>query len=226
MGAGGTFLPAPYSSLEDGAAVAKDPLNKTSMAPTDWRPQLVVVGCSTGGPIAVQKILQPLPSSFRVPIVIAQHMPKGFTRQFAQRLNSTCPLRVLEGADGMVLETGTAYIAPAGFLTKISKEHAQPLSLKVCEVEAKDWLYRPSVDELFLSAAEAIQRSLLAVVMTGMGSDGLKGAQAIKHNGGYVVTESPETAVIYGMPRAVYEAGHSDVQLPVSEISTFLSQFA
>lgn len=199
--------------------------SKTSAIPPDWRAEIVVIGCSTGGPVAVQKVLQSLPKGMPAPIVVAQHMPKGFTKQFADRLNTLCALKVVEGENGVLLQAGTAYILPAGYLTSLKRNSTGRIVLQVDEADAAKWLYRPSVDLLFSTAATAAGTGVLAVVMTGMGRDGAKGAQTVRQQGGYVITESEETAVIYGMPRAVYESGASNLQVPLSDIATVIQRY-
>lgn len=199
---------------------------KAPSIPADWRAEIVAIGCSTGGPVAVQKVLQALSKSALAPIVIAQHMPKGFTAQFAERLNTVCVLDVMEGQNGTILKAGTVYISPASYITRVVRKADGRLSLDVQDANPQEWLYRPSVDLLLSSAAAASPHQVLAVVMTGMGRDGTKGAQAVRETGGYVVTESAETAVIYGMPKSVYEAGHSNLQVPLQDIAGVIQRYA
>lgn len=176
----------------------------------------VVIGSSTGGPAALTQLL----SAFeRVPpraFFVAQHMPGGFTRGFAERLDRLTPFRVREARGGETAERGTVLIAPGGaHLTFESRGSRIVTRLEEgCEADR----FVPSVDRLFSSAAKHFGSQLLAVVLTGMGDDGRAGACQVKRSGGRVIAESEETAVIYGMPRQVVSAGAADRVLPLYEI--------
>lgn len=166
--------------------------------------ELVIIGTSTGGPPALQEILGKIPANFPCPILVVQHMPVGFTAALAQRLDKLSSLRVKEAEEGDKLEAGTVYIAPAGKHLKVSRRTGE---LRVwLDNSPKDVLHMPSVDVLLSSAAGVSGRKCLAFVLTGMGRDGAVGAQAIKSAGGRVVVESEETAIVFGMPKAVMEA--------------------
>ncbi|OZB80680.1 MAG: hypothetical protein B7X28_06255, partial [Halothiobacillus sp. 13-55-253] len=174
---------------------------------------LVVIGSSTGGPAALQTVLQEIPANFPVPIVIAQHMPASFTGPFASRLNSSMALNVVEAKDGAPLVAGTAYIVPGG---KHGEVHLRSGTLNFSEREpAAGENFRPSVNFLFQSAAQAAGSDVLAVVLTGMGDDGTEGARAIRAASGHVWAQDQASSVIYGMPAAVAKAGLTEAVLPL-----------
>jgi len=173
------------------------------------RTDIVGIGVSTGGPTALQKVLSQLPKDFPVPVIIAQHMPAGFTASLASRLDSLSGVRVKEVEDGEVLKGGTAYIGKAGMQFQIKRD-SKGFVARVDGDAPIETLYKPSVDIMFLSMARESGRGVLAVVMTGMGNDGLKGMKALKAQGAYSIAESEKTCIVYGMPRSVVEAGLVD----------------
>jgi two-component system chemotaxis response regulator CheB len=174
----------------------------------DAKCDVVVLGISTGGPQALRQVIPELPAGFPVPVVIVLHMPVGYTEMYAQRLNTLAPLDVREAREGDEVRAGAVLIAPAGkHLTFVRDRDAVRAHL---DDRPTDSQHRPSVDELFRSAAETYGARVLGVVMTGMGSDGLLGAGHIKAQGGRIVTEAESSCVVYGMPRVVAEASLSD----------------
>ena len=179
--------------------------------------EIVAIGTSTGGPSALQTVLPQLPADFPVPVLVAQHMPPGFTGPLAQRLNGLSSLNVREGVNGEVLKPGTVYIAPAGKQMQVQKRTGQ-LFLVIGDESPIPTLYHPSVDVMFISLAKEVGKGTLGVVMTGMGSDGLKGMKEIKKLDGFAIAEAEETCVVYGMPRALVDAGLSDRVVPLGEI--------
>ena len=170
---------------------------------------IVVIGISTGGPQALKALIPKLPSGFPVPIAIVLHMPVGYTELYARKLDEQSQLTVVEAQGGEAMEAGHVYIAPAGRHLTLRRNAAGHV-LTHLDVRPIDTPYRPSVDALFHSAAEAYGARVLGIVMTGMGSDGREGAAWIKAKGGTVLTEAEETCVVYGMPRSIVEAGLSD----------------
>lgn len=179
-------------------------------------PPVVVIGSSTGGPPALVQIFGAFTEPPRCTFLVAQHMPAGFTRGFAERLDRLTTLRVREAVDGEELESGTILIAPGGFHLELESRAARVVTRLT--PDASSARYVPSVDQLFCSAAKQYGENLLAVVLTGMGDDGRKGACQVKQSGGRVIVESEETAVIYGMPKQVVNAGAADQVLPLQEI--------
>lgn len=182
------------------------------------RYDLLLIGCSTGGPGALQTILPRFSAETRVPILVIQHMPQGFTGPLAERFDTICPMRVKEAATGDVLEPGTIYIAPAGFQTYTKRRPDGSVQLLIDSSSPIETVYTPSVDVALLSATQVFRERLLTVIMTGMGKDGLIGCGEAKKNGGYVVVEAEESCIVYGMPRAVFEAGLADRQVPLQEM--------
>jgi len=183
---------------------------------------LVIIGSSTGGPSALQTVLPRFAPDFPVPILVVQHMPPGFTKSFADRFNHLCNLHVKEAEDGDLLEPGTIFIAPSGFQTLIEERRNGSKCLRIQAESPIPTLYKPSVDVTLLSAAPIFGGRLLAVILTGMGVDGLEGCKKVKEHQGRVVVEAEESCVVYGMPKAVFEAGYADRQMALSSIYPFI----
>ncbi len=179
--------------------------------------RLVLIGSSTGGPKALQTVIEQLPASLPVPVVIAQHMPPQFTTALAKRLDETCKIRVKEVVDNEPLVAGTVYISPGGLHTRVS-----PTQCKVSPDKGES-LYKPSVDVLAESVGAAFGRNVLAVMLTGMGNDGMKEFVKLKQLGAHVIAQDKDTCVVYGMPKAVVEAGAATEVLPLEEIGRRIS---
>lgn len=180
--------------------------------------ELVAIGTSTGGPAALTEIFKNLPRDLPAGVVIAQHMPPGFTSSLASRLNDLGNLPVKEVQDGELLTKGRAFLAPAGFQTEVERKGGE-VRLRVFEKPPFPTLYKPSVDVLFLSVAQVYGSSALGVIMTGMGSDGASGLRAIKKAAGYVLAQDEASSIVYGMPKAAIEAGVVDKVLPLTKLS-------
>jgi len=168
----------------------------------------VVIGSSTGGPTALQEILSSLPGDLPVGVAVSQHMPAGYTRAFAERLNKYSEWFIKEAEEGEPVTHGKALVAPGGYHMTIVRENAES-KIHVIKKHPGD-KHVPSVDKLFSTAAQVYGQRLLAVVLTGMGNDGTAGALEIKKEGGMVFAESSETAIVYGMPREAAECGAAD----------------
>jgi len=179
---------------------------------------LVAIGTSTGGPKALQEILPRLPANFPVPIVIAQHMPPNFTGPFAQRLNQLSQIEVREAKDGDALMPGLALVAPGSGNMRVMRTGAIETVARISE-SREEFVYRPSVDALMLSAAEVYPGRTLSLVLTGMGNDGLVGVKSVKESGGRVFVQDEDTCVVYGMPKAIVDAGLVDKVLKLEEIA-------
>ncbi len=177
--------------------------------------ELVAIGCSTGGPPALQHVFQTLPM-LPIPIVVAQHMPQAFTRLFAERVNKLTSYTVKEGDDGEMLEGGTVYVAPGGMQMEV-RRIAEGMQIRVFPAKVND-LYAPSVDRLLISASEACGDRLVAIIMTGMGDDGAQAIRRVRERGGRTIAESPQTAIIFGMPNEAIKTGCIDLVLPLGEI--------
>lgn len=176
---------------------------------------LLLIGASTGGPPAIQQVLEDLRAPLPVPICIVQHMPLGFTRAFAERLNAHLPMTVVEASHGERLVGGTAYIAPSGMHLRVRAEGDALVGILTTRPE--DATHCPSVDVLFESAVEIAARSV-AVLLTGMGSDGAHGMCRLKEAGAWTIVQNEASSIVYGMPRAAYEAGGASERLHINRI--------
>lgn len=183
------------------------------------RARIVVVGVSTGGPFALQKIIPLFPADFPLPVVVVQHMPPHFTASLAKRLDQMSDLPVREAEDQMPIESGTVYIAQGG--KHLVFEGRSRLMLRTPD-EPADVLHKPSVDVMFNSAAEAYNGRVLGAILTGMGKDGREGARMIREKGGRIIAQDEESCVVYGMPRAVAEAGLVDAVVPLDHVADTL----
>jgi two-component system chemotaxis response regulator CheB len=178
---------------------------------------VLVIGSSTGGPEALARVIPALPATLPVPVLVVQHMPPVFTRQFAQRLDRLSALRVVEAADGTPLLPGTVHLAPGDYHL-VLRGTARGLATALNQAPPENFC-RPAVDPLFRSAVEAFDGAVLAVVLTGMGSDGRAGAADIRAAGGHVVVQDQATSVVWGMPGAIATAGLADEILPLDRIA-------
>ncbi|HAT8555600.1 TPA: chemotaxis-specific protein-glutamate methyltransferase CheB [Vibrio vulnificus] len=179
--------------------------------------QLTAIGTSTGGPVALQKILTKLPANYPHPIVLIQHMPATFTAAFASRLNSLCKIQVKEAEDGDVLQAGVAYLAPGGKQMMID---GRPGAARLRIIDGGERMnYKPCVDVTFGSAAKIYADKVLSMVLTGMGADGREGARMLKSAGATIWAQDEDSCVVYGMPQAVAKAGLSTEDLPLERIA-------
>jgi len=181
---------------------------------------LVVVGASTGGPVAIQSLVCSLPKEFRVPLVLAVHMPGNFTTAFAERLDSICALNVREAVDGDRLQVGMALLAPGGKQLSFVRKGAD--TFVRIRAGKEEETYKPCIDTTLESAARVLRDGVLAVILTGMGSDGSQGASMLKQCDSTVWSQDEASCVIYGMPQAVEKRGLSDLVLPLNEIGPAL----
>lgn len=182
----------------------------------------VVIGASTGGPRAVESVLAALPEDLPASVLIVQHMPAGFTRSFAKRLHQHSALQVKEAAAGDVLKPGQAFVAPGDFHMRVRAGEGG--GVVALERSAPVNSVRPAVDVTMTDVAEVYGAGAVGVVLTGMGADGARGAQRIKAAGGFVIAQDRDTSVVYGMPRAVAQAGAADRVLPLEEIPVAILQ--
>ncbi|WP_437970468.1 chemotaxis-specific protein-glutamate methyltransferase CheB [Sorangium sp. So ce260] len=180
------------------------------------RAHLVVVGTSTGGPQALTRLLSAMPGDFPVPIVVALHIPPGYTESLSRRINDASALSIVEASDDLQLRPGLAVIARGGTHLEVRRQRERA-SVRFA-VASRSSLYCPSVDLLFASAAAEFGSGVLGVVLTGMGDDGLEGSRAIHKAGGRILAEAESSCVVYGMPRRVQEAGITAAQAPIDEM--------
>jgi two-component system chemotaxis response regulator CheB len=197
------------------SAVAPKPMARFKASGKKY--QLMAIGTSTGGPVALQKILTQLPANFPYPIVLVQHMPATFTAAFAARLNNLSKISVKEAEDGDTLRAGVAYLAPGG---KQMMLEGRPGSARLRILDGGDRMnYKPCVDVTFGSAAKVYNDKVLSMILTGMGADGREGARMLKTNGSTVWAQDEDSCVVYGMPQAVAKAGISTEDLPLERFA-------
>ncbi|WP_345712742.1 CheB methylesterase domain-containing protein, partial [Kineococcus glutinatus] len=193
------------------------PVRVRAPAPASGRRRALVIGSSTGGPEALTAVVSKLPANLPVPVLITQHMPPVFTRLYAQRLDKASALNVVEATDGQPVVPGTVYIAPGDFHMEVVRSGTGAVT-KLQQGPPENFC-RPAVDVMFRSALALYGGDLLAVVLTGMGSDGRTGCKAIAGAGGQVVVQDEATSVVWGMPGAVAREGVADEILPLSAIA-------
>jgi len=184
----------------------------------------VVIGVSTGGPNALARLIPDLPASFPVPVMVVQHMPPTFTRLLADRLSTNGSLRVVEAEDAMEITPGRVIVARGDYHLRVRRSGSRATA--ALDQGPQENSCRPSVDVLFRSAAETYRGAVLSVVLTGMGSDGLKGTEAVKAAAGYSIAQDRATSVVWGTPGAVAEAGLADQILPLEAIGAELVRLA
>jgi two-component system chemotaxis response regulator CheB len=205
------------SAQAPGRAHEFEPIAEPPLAPGALSDRVVLIGTSTGGPQALTRLLKAFPANFPAPVAIVLHIPAGYTGPLAERLNAECALEVLEARDGLELRPGRAILAQAGAHMRLVASH-DAVTVRL-DSEPSSSVHRPSVDVLFESAAASLGPRVLAVVLTGMGDDGLAGARAVTDAGGQVLTETEASCVVYGMPRVVKEAGLSVAEEPLERMA-------
>ena len=211
-------------SASAGRRLSETPAKELPVTPSRKTPpkqyQLVAIGTSTGGPVALQKVLTRLPENFPVPIVLVQHMPASFTPAFAERLDRLCRIKVKQAESGDLLEPGVALLAPGG--TQMMIERGGGIG-RIRILPGDDRLnYKPSVDVTFGSAARTFPGKVLGIILTGMGADGKEGCRLLKETGATVWSQDEESCVIYGMPMAVAKAGLSDEIISLDDFASRL----
>lgn len=199
------------------------PSSSTSTRASGKQYQLIAIGTSTGGPVALQTILTQLPANFPHPILLIQHMPAAFTPAFATRLDSLCKIKVKEAQQGDRLQPGCAYLAPGGQQMMVEGRGSNR-TLRVFEDKNERVSYKPSVDITFASAAKAYQGDVLAVILTGMGADGRDGARMLKQSGATIWAQDEKSCVVYGMPQAVASAGLASESIGLHDVAARLKR--
>lgn len=184
---------------------------------------VVAIGSSTGGPPALKTVISCLPRNLPVGVLVAQHMPATFTTSLALRLDSQSQITVREAEDGESLQHGVVYIAPGGMQMTVTGKVGRP-RISVSQYP-EETLYKPCVDVMMNSIADLFSRSSMGVILTGMGNNGLVGMQKIKSSGGVLISQNEETCIVYGMPRAVQEAGIIDHIAPIDRIASEISSY-
>lgn len=183
---------------------------------------VVAIGCSTGGPNALESVLPALPADLAVPVVLVQHMPPMFTRLLAERLDQKCAVNVVEAAPGVPLEAGTVYVAPGNWHLVLERKGLAVLT--ATNQEPPENSCRPAVDVLFRSVARVYGGEVVAAVLTGMGQDGLRGCRALAEQGAQILAQDEATSVVWGMPGYVAQSGLADRVLPVTEIGAEIAR--
>lgn len=193
--------------------------------PIGGRPlDAVLIGASTGGPPAVERILSALPQDFSAPILICQHMPLGFTELWAERLDTACGLSVREARNGDALESGTALVAPIGRHLRFRRdEDGREVSVRL-DKDFSDSLHVPSIDMMMSSAAQVLGSRALAVLLTGLGADGALGMLAVRRAGGHTIAEAAESAVAYSMPGSAVELGAALEEASIDEMGSLIAR--
>lgn len=204
--------PAAPESRIDGIAARMQRLSN----PT--KPEMVLIGVSTGGPLALAQLLPAIPGDIGVPILVVQHMPPIFTRSLAESLAARCALRVREAIDGESPIANSVYIAPGGRQMRLGTGTENQPVLEMTD-DPPENNCRPAVDYLFRSAAHHFPGRAMAVILTGMGNDGTLGLRLLKRHGCFVIAQDEPSCVVYGMPKAAVDAGVTDVVLPLASIA-------
>jgi len=203
---------AKQTKLVSSAQQIRSPL-KADIQPVE----ILAIGVSTGGPNALATLISALPANLSVPVVIVQHMPPVFTKRLAERLTSQGQMQVKEGKTGDILQPGQAWLAPGDYHMIVERYGTQ---IRLCNHQApQENSCRPAVDVLFRSVAKIYQGGVLAVVLTGMGQDGLHGCQCIREVGGHILVQDESSSVVWGMPGIVANAGLATKILPLNQIA-------
>lgn len=214
-------------------AAANAKLRKIEVKKKETKPQIfnptrkkiIVIGASTGGPQTLEAILVQIPKNIPSPILIVQHMPKGdFINMFAQRLNGLCEIEVREAKDGDELRNGVALLAPGGYHMKLIADVEGTEGTVRLTTEPPELGVRPSVNNLFRSAAQIFRENTIGIILTGMGRDGQAGCQAIKDYNGTILAEAEESCIVYGMPKEVIDANLADEVLSLERIPVAILQ--
>ena len=198
------------------------PAHDAAYAPIPKNFSILAVGVSTGGPAALKEFIPHIPADFPIPIVMVQHMPALFTKSLAQMLNNISKVKVVEASNGETVERGKVLLAPGGKHLVLKRKNGKVIA-KLDNGQPENGC-KPAVDVLFRSVAECYgQNGIMALVLTGMGSDGAEGVKVMKKKGCYCITQSEKSCLIYGMPRAVDEFGLSDSQVDLKSIASFVT---
>jgi two-component system, chemotaxis family, protein-glutamate methylesterase/glutaminase len=190
------------------------PVTKVGRSLASTGERVVAIGTSTGGPRALQEIITKIPGQFTAGILIVQHMPPGFTKSLADRLNSLSAIEVKEAEDGDIVRPGLALIAPGDYHMRVERGTNHRAHVRLTQDAAVNG-HRPAVDPMMESVAEVYRRNVIGVLLTGMGHDGARGLKLIKEQGGFTIAEDQSTAVVFGMPRSAIELGAVDKIVPL-----------
>lgn len=209
----------PFSSNRTTSDIQAQSIQRSSVRASGKQYKLLAIGTSTGGPVALQKVLTEFPAHFNQPIILVQHMPAAFTPAFATRLNTLCKISVKEAENGESLKPGTAYLAPGGKQMLI-EGRGTSATIKIMDDDSERVTYKPSVDLSFGSAAKVYGGDVLGVILTGMGADGREGSRMLKQRGAKVWAQDEASCVVYGMPQAVAAAGISEQDIALDNMAS------
>ncbi|NLD94060.1 MAG: chemotaxis response regulator protein-glutamate methylesterase [Fibrobacter sp.] len=222
----------PSKTVEETDAFPKIPHSRERVLETkvdsrirSQKPEMLLIGVSTGGPAALAVLLSELPANLGIPVIIVQHMPPMFTNALADSLKAKCKLKVCEASNGDILQSDTVYIAPGGKQMKLGNPNNSGAKTLFVTDDSPENNCKPSVDYLFRSAASNYPGKSMAVILTGMGSDGTLGLRLLKRHGCYVIAQDEQSCVVYGMPRSAVDAGVVDCIVPLQEIAGKITNF-
>jgi two-component system, chemotaxis family, protein-glutamate methylesterase/glutaminase len=207
----------PASPVAPAAPPAPPSAARSTRTVHTGRIDVITIGCSTGGPDALARVVKAFPANLAVPVLVVQHMPPVFTKMFADRLHRTSAVTVVEAANDMPVKPGTVYIAPGDFHMEVQRRGTEVITR--LNTGPPENFCRPAVDPLFRSVAKTYGGGTLAVVLTGMGQDGKRGAETLRAAGAEVIVQDEASSVVWGMPGAVAGAGLANAVLPLDEIA-------
>lgn len=217
------FTPKPLIPSSE-VKVNKDDWESVTPETKHGKFELLAIGISTGGPNALRQVFAQLPADFPLPVVVVQHMPAGFTREFAKGLDRICPLEVKEAENGDILKKGRILIAPGDKHIQVEKRSLAGM-VRLLDSDLVSG-HRPSVDVLFESVAKEYGRNSLAVIMTGMGKDGARQIGQVYKRGGYTIAQDKDSSIVYGMPKVAFEHGYIHEQVSLKGMPDLLSRLA
>jgi len=204
-----------------GSVVARPRISSSEIMPkVGYR--AIALGISTGGPFSLQKFIPLLSKKINIPMFVVQHMPPKFTKSLAERLNSLSELEVKEAEDNENIRNGVIYIAPGGFHMGVRKSYSGVNQISITE-EPSNTLHRPSVDFMMGSVIKAYGKQTMGIIMTGMGRDGCEAVRELKDLGGHCLAQDEDSCVVYGMPKAVVDAGFADVVAPLEKMADIVN---
>ena len=209
-------------SLRKGSSTVNQPVVHYKHSLPKYMYKAIALGISTGGPLSLQKVIPLIDKRLKVPMFIVQHMPPNFTKSLSDRLNNMSGVKVKEAENNEIAENGTIYIAPGGMHMKVFKNGMPQIQIKISE-QPDTTLHKPSVDVMMESVIDVFGKGTLGVIMTGMGKDGLEGIRKLKDLGGYAMAQDEDSCVVYGMPKAIVDAGFADAVVPLEKIASTIN---